>query len=324
MTTDTSPGPESPALFGKGMIIAIAVIVIALVAFLAAGLMQPGAATTGVGTAACGQETLAYINQNLVQEGTSAELVSAAENHGLYEMKVRYQSQESTLYTSKDCTLLFMSGMDMKAPAPTPAPTQAPVKSARPVADLYVMSFCPYGTQAEAVMKPVVDLLGKKADIRIRYITQVTGTTPSSVESLHGAPEAVEDLRQACVNKYYPDKFWPYLDAFNAACYPDWQNASALAACQKSVTASLGMDAATIDTCATGAEGIGLLKTDEAASNRDEAAASPTLVINGVTYAGSRTPEAYKQAICNSFDSAPAECSTVLASTSASAAGGCG
>jgi glutaredoxin len=206
----------------------------------------------------------------------------------------------------------------------TAAETPAPVKSARPVVDLYVMSYCPYGTQAETVMRPVVDLLGSRADIRVRYITTVTGSTIDSVDSLHGAPEAQEDLRQACINKYYPEKFWPYLSAFNSACYPSWQDAAALAACRKNTTASLGIDQQTIDTCAGGAEGIALLKADEAACDRDRATASPMLFINGVKYSGARTPEAFKQAICNSFETAPSECSTVLSSTSASASGGCG
>jgi hypothetical protein len=205
----------------------------------------------------------------------------------------------------------------------TPQATPVPVKSERPVVDLYVMSFCPYGTQAESIMSPVVDLLMLKTDIRIRYITTITGSTVDSVKSLHGMPEAKEDLQQICINKYYPEKFWAYLNTFNNACYPAWSNANVLASCRKNTTEALFIDSTKIDACADGTEGLTLLRADEAASAKDRAAASPMLFINGVLYSGARTPEAYKQAICNSFDVIPAECSTILSSASASSAGKC-
>ena len=44
------------------------------------------------------------------------------------------------------------------------------------------------------MLKPVVDLLGTKAYIRIRYITTVEGADATSVTSLHGPAEAHEDL----------------------------------------------------------------------------------------------------------------------------------
>jgi hypothetical protein len=174
-------------------------------------------------------------------------------------------------------------------------------------------------------MGPVVDLLKAKADIRIRYITTISGSTVDSIDSLHGPSEAKEDLQQICINKYYPEKYWSYINTFNEQCYPSWQNGTALASCRKNTLSALSIDSAKIDSCAQGTEGITLLKTDETGAGKDGATASPMLFINGVQYSGARTPEAFKQAICNSFETAPAECSTVLSSTSASGTtGGCG
>jgi protein-disulfide isomerase len=85
----------------------------------------------------------------------------------------------------------------------------------------------------------------------------------------------------------------------------------------------LGIALPAIDTCATSADNIALLRVDEVEAESNSATASPTLLVNGVTYTGARTPEGYKQAICNSFDTAPAECNTTLSSASAAAAGGC-
>ena len=85
-----------------------------------------------------------------------------------------------------------------------------------------------------------------------------------------------------------------------------------------------GIDMTAVGACASGPEGPALLRTDEADAGKNQASGSPTLIINGVTYAGARTPEAYKQAICTSFVNAPAECNTTLPSQAASTAGGCG
>lgn len=48
-------------------------------------------------------------------------------------------------------------------------------KSNKPEFDFYVMSFCPYGNQAEEALKPVADLLGSQALIQPHYIFQKIG-----------------------------------------------------------------------------------------------------------------------------------------------------
>jgi hypothetical protein len=327
LAQDTKQEKDTTVFFGKGTIAVIAGIVIILLAFLVVSFMQAGQGTI-VPAAVCGEKTVAYANANLVQEGTTLQLVSVMESKGLYELKAQYQSNTVTLYTTRDCTLLFTNTVNMSSPVTLQQDTQAaqaPVKTPRPVVDLYVMAFCPFGTQAETIMQPVVNLLNATADIRVRYITTIGGSTIDSVNSLHGPAEAAEDLRQTCISKYYPGKYWSYLSAFNEACYPSWQNATALASCRKDTMVSLGMENLKIDTCASGAEGLDLLHNDETEASRYGVSGSPTLVINGVTYSGARTPEAYKQAICTSFQTTPAECSTVLSSASVSASsGGCG
>jgi hypothetical protein len=326
MEPEKKPETKSPILLGKGMIALIVGIVIILAAILVVSMMQAGQGTV-TPPGICGPNVVAYFNQNLAQAGL-AHLISINESKGLYEVAIDYQSQAITLYATKDCSLLFVSPKNMIAGSggqtipqatqqATPQATKAPVKSARPTVDLYVMSFCPYGTQAETAMGPVVDLLKSKADIRIRYITTISGTTADSVNSLHGSAEAKEDLRQICINKYYPDQFWSYIKTFDAQCYPSWQNATALGSCQKNTMTTLSLDSAKIDTCSQGTEGITLLKADEAASLTNQARSSPMLFINGVFYSGARTPEGYKQAICNSFETSPAECSAVISSASA-------
>lgn len=326
------------------MALIIGVFAVLIIFLVMAFSGQSSGQNPAVPTSACGDKALRYINQNLVQQGTSATLLFTSETQGVYEIRIQYQSQEMKLYATRDCSRLFTSYYDMDPSSGTcpvgstasncdtgsgqatrASQPAAPVKSSRPVVDLYVMAFCPYGTQAEAVMRPVVDLLGSKTGIRLRYITTVTGTTADSVSSLHGPTEAQEDLRQICIQKYYPAKLWDYITRFNEECFPQYRNSEALLSCWKNASVKAGIDISKIEACASGQEGISLLKADETDSNKNRASGSPTLIINGVTYSGARTPEAYKQAICNSFESAPAECNTTLSGAqAANSAGGCG
>jgi hypothetical protein len=328
-SSKTGKTQEQP-VFSKVTLIAIIGIAVVIVILLIAGFTQniPGPGSV-VPLQTCAEKTLKYINDNLVAPGTTASLSSVTESRGIYEMKINYQGKEMPIYTTRDCASLFTSSVDMNAAAAgsgtgTATPEAAPIKTERPVVDLYVMAFCPYGTQAESVMKPVAALLGPKADIRVRYITTSTGTTIASVQSLHGMTETQEDLRQICILKKNPEKFWEYISQFNEACYPQYQKADVLDTCWRNVTATVGIDTKSIESCASGEEGLALLKADEVLSNKDGASASPTLIINGQEFRGSRTPEAYKQAICDRFVTAPAECSTVLAAVQSAASGNCG
>jgi glutaredoxin len=309
-------------------IIGIGVIIIVFLVLSLTGSQPGNSAALPIQT--CAEKVIGYANENLVQPGTSVSLQSVSENRGMYEILGKYQSQNVTLYATKDCTMVFTNGITMTSSGSTGTtaqgqkPTPSPVKTARPSVELYVMAFCPYGTQAESAMKPVVNLLGTKADIRLLYIATVRGSTVDSVQSLHGLSEAQEDLRQICIQKKYPQKFWDYIEGFNTRCYPLSQNLTSLNACWRNTSAGLGIDTAAIETCSTGSDGLGMLREDETNANQNSATASPTLLINGVKYSGARTPEAYKQAICNSFDVAPPECGTILsASQQAASSGGC-
>jgi len=323
---------EVPVL-GKLALVIIGITFAALIIILVLlATTSPDGQNPPVSLKECSNRVIQYVNQNMVQTGTSATLITTSEDRGLYGIKIQYQSQQMTLYTTRDCSLLFTGYYDMDNPGGTcnsgnGQNTQqgSPVKSERPVVDLYVMAFCPYGTQAETVMMPVVDLLGSKADIRLRYITTVSGSTADTVASLHGPAEAQEDLRQICIQKIAPEKFWNYIARFNDQCYPASASPDTQRSCWMNASIQAGIDTARIETCVSGPEGIALLKTDESDANRNGATGSPTLIINGVTYSGARAPEAYKQAICNSIMTVPVECNTTLSgSQAATATGGCG
>lgn len=194
----------------------------------------------------------------------------------------------------------------------TTAQSAAPKKSVRASIDLYVMSFCPCGVQAETAMKPVEALIGTKADFCIYYIVTVKNNSVEEIQSLHGTEEAKEDLRQLCVMKYYPDRFWSYIEGINTRCYPGSRDPAVLDQCWRNISFSLDMDMEKVTSCTYGSEAINMIMEDERITTKKRITESPTLQINNQTNSGQRTPEAFKLAVCDRFLIPPPECTTSL------------
>ncbi len=255
------------------------------------------------------EKAVAYIN-NALQGQASAKMISINESSGLYSMDIDVGGQKYNSFMTKDGKMLFPSGISLdaqntKAIEREPKIDSIP-KSEKPKVELFVMSFCPYGVQAEGFMKPVADLLGSKIDLKVRFIAQA-GNDINSVQSLHGSAEAGEDLRQACIMKNYPDKYWDYLSSFNSNCYPIYKNSTALDSCWKNSAAGAGIGSAEIESCVN-SDALTLIKTDEQASSAYGVSGSPSLIVNGAAYNGARSSEGFKSAICSAFNNPPAEC----------------
>lgn len=254
-----------------------------------------------------------YINLRLPADaGASAEATFVGESDGLLKFNVDFiqggivvQSLEA--FVTSDGTTMFTSAFDLTEEVPeqpSPSPEPALVKTAKPEVELFVMSYCPYGLQFEKALLPVWELLGKKADIKVKFVYY----------TMHGEEEAIENTRQYCVNENYGEaKHWEYF-----ACFADSGNASAC------INAS-GFNETLVSDCVTATHelfGIDPAQTAyglHAAENEDYAVGgSPTFVVNGKTLSVARSPEAVKQAICSAFIEAPEECDTLLSETQAS------
>lgn len=266
-------------------------------------------------------------------QNISVTLVSTNDTgNGLYEFTVLMSSSQgnstSTYYVSEDGNLFLPQAIDITQKIPQQQqPNQSTTipKTDRPTVDLYVMAFCPYGIQAETTMKPVVDLLANKSDIKIHFIVSISGNTPDTVQSLHGTLEAQEDLRQVCIMKYYDQKtYWNYVMVIGNNCSNQRSDLAAYETCWKNAATNAGINASKISTCSNSSDGLDLLKADVQLTQQYGVSGSPTLIINGGTYNGDRTPEAFKQGICSAFITQPTECNQTLSSTGGSASGGCG
>lgn len=293
------------------------------------GLKQ-GTAVEVLSAQEAGKKAVDYINNNLLQPGTSAILQSAEEKGELYNVKLNIGGRAYDSYVTKDGKLLFTQAINLDETPETPKqpPTQDIPKTATPDVKLFTMTFCPYGNQAEEAMHPVVEALKGKVDVEPHYViySNYRGGGPqycldkeSKYCSMHGIQELNQDVRELCVYKYQKDKYWDFVMKINEKC-----SAQNVDSCWEAIAKEKGIDTEKIKTCQKD-EAIELLKREVGLNEKYGVRGSPTLVINDATYQGGRTPEAFKQAICSAFTTEPSECSETLSGSAASSpAGGCG
>lgn len=164
--------------------------------------------------------------------------------------------------------------------------------------DLYVMSLCPFGVQAENLIIPAVKSLAGHVDLKIHFIageiassTQTAGQPPA-FQSLHGKAEVEENMRQLCARQYFPKKYLDYILERNKDYKgPGWRDAARLA----------GLDADKIESCASGEEGAALLRENIKAHVEQNAYSSPIIYIDGKKYTGVRGQRSLTIATCEAL-----------------------
>ncbi|RME54320.1 hypothetical protein D6777_04140 [Candidatus Woesearchaeota archaeon] len=202
----------------------------------------------------------------------------------------------------------------------------------KPQIDFFVMSYCPYGNQAETAIEPVYQLLKDKAEFKPHYViySNYQGGGPqfcldkdSKYCSMHGVQEMNQDMREACVKELSGmDAWFKFALEMNTKC--NYQNADT---CWEGVAKDLGYDAEAIKSCFD-EKAEEYAAEDLELGNKLGVRGSPTVFIDGEQYSGPRTPEGYKQALCSAFEDRPEECDTVLegqtATQTTNNAAGCG
>lgn len=179
-----------------------------------------------------------------------------------------------------------------------------------PTVEAFIMSECPYGLQMQKALLPVMELLGENADIEVKWVSYL----------MHGEKERDENTRQYCIQKEQPERYAEY-----ARCYLEKSNS---ATCQQEA----GIDTAALNACVDAANEEFNIMTSwndrsswlsgryaqynvhKAENEQYGVRGSPTLIINGEKVSVSRSPEAVKQAICDTYDNPPKECSATLSS----------
>ena len=85
----------------------------------------------------------------------------------------------------------------------------------KPTLELFVMSYCPFGVQAEEKIIPIVKQFGDKIDFKLRFIARERKTpSPQDITpftSLHGYPEVAENIRQLLIAQEFPHQYLDYI-----------------------------------------------------------------------------------------------------------------
>jgi hypothetical protein len=266
-----------------------------------------------------GVKAITYINQNLLQPGTTASLANVVEENGVYKFQLQIGENKYDSYITKDGKILFTSGISLE-PTPTPSITPTPTpqqpkascedlkKTGKALMEAFVVSKCPYGLQMQRILYEIVkNIPSLEENIKVRYIGAIEG---NKITAMHGDEEAQENLRQICIREEDESKYWDYV-----TCHIKKGDVD-------SCLTSANVDKSNIEACmADSARGLKYAKEDFDLQGEYSVSGSPTLFLNGEKVSefdfGGRTAEALKTLLCCGFKSNLDICSQKLLETQA-------
>ena len=153
----------------------------------------------------------------------------------------------------------------------------------KPEIELFVMSYCPFGVQAEQELLPFLETYGDTIDFKLRFIIRKEEASVEDVSgdirftSLHGEPELMENKRQMVIAELYPEKLFDYLLCRADHLQEAWVN------CARDVGLDVGRIAEAVE-----AEKLTLELVEEIQRTEElNIKGSPTLVIDGRIIDGS-------------------------------------
>jgi hypothetical protein len=266
-----------------------------------------------------------FINENLLQPGSKATVAEIKEENGLYKMSVELSSgQKVDSYMTKDGAQFFPQAYAVEPVADKNADTkdqqaaseaqqtEEVKKSDKPDVELFVMSHCPYGTQIEKGIIPVVEALGSKINFQLKFCDY----------AMHGEKEVKEQMNQACIAKEQGGKLITYLKCFlkdetkSDQCMKDAKiDTGKLKACVAKIDKEFNVTKQLNDKNTWVSGQFPPFGVNAADNEKYGIQGSPGMVINGTTINNApRNPAGLLTTICNTFNNKPGECDKKLSS----------
>ncbi|MDO9399278.1 MAG: hypothetical protein Q7T79_01125 [bacterium] len=303
----------------------ILIFIVAL-ATIGYGWHKSKALTQLIGVEEASAKVEKFINENLLPANMKVTIKSIVPDGNLYKIVLEVKGEEYTSYMTNDGEKFFQAGINIDEETAKAQQAKAGAdqtnkpdekanvklsKKDKPDVELFVMSHCPYGTQIEKGILPVLEALGSKINFTLKFCDYV----------MHGQKELNEQLTQYCIQKEDKGKLVSYLKCF--------LNSSDSGACLKSVK----LNEAKINSCVKLADQqysvtkkfndkkswpndsfppFDIYKAD---NTKYGIQGSPSLVINGVQVQAERDSASLLTMICSAFNKTPAECSKKLSST---------
>jgi hypothetical protein len=275
---------------------------------------------TDIGLEGAKTKVADFVNNNLVQPGTKIDITGAALENGLYKVSFKVGTQSVDSYITKDGTKFFPQVMDINDVAKQaadaknkPTAENKPVpKTDTPDVQLFVMSYCPYGTQIEKGILPVLETLGAKIKFTLKFVDY----------SMHDKKEIDENLRQYCIQKNQPAKLAAYLTCFlkkgqgtESGCMTSAGITSQVDSCVAATDTQFKVTESFNDKSKWSSGKYPPFDVDKEDNQKFGVQGSPTLVINGQETSAGRDPASILKAVCDAFNTVPAECQKELSST---------
>ena len=255
--------------------------------------------TTFGGSFKCSSQVISEqaVNQKVVDYLTAlgvdgASVKEVNDMGSFYEVIVSVGENQGPVYLTKDGKFRVQPLGSLEIEDETPASqsnTQSFVKSDVPLVELFVMTHCPYGTQAEKGIIPTIEYFGNVIDAKIRFVHY----------KMH-EPEETETPRQVCIREEQPEKWIEYL-----TCFLEDGDADRC-------DAEVKINSAALQTCISSGKAEEYYAEDSALSEGYGVQGSPTLVVNGKIISSSRSPAGYLDVICQTFNNVPELCGGTL------------
>ncbi len=181
-------------------------------------------------------------------------------------------------------------------------------KLEKPEVELFVMSHCPFGTQIEKGILPVLELLGDKIDYSIKFCTY----------AMHDKEELDEQTLQYCIQKDHKDEYITYLKCFlkegkTDECVEEVGiDKKALELCTKAADEQYKITESYNDKSTWLNGRFPIFDIHKESNEKYEIHGSPGFVINGVVAQAGRDAASLLDAICTGFKEKPAECEEEL------------
>jgi hypothetical protein len=178
-----------------------------------------------------------------------------------------------------------------------------------PRVELFVMSHCPYGTQVEKGILPVVRLLGDRIKFSVRFCNY----------AMHGKTEVDEELTQYCIQKEENGKYLDYLTCFlsegnTGFCLKNESiDLALLKSCVSETDNAYQVSENYNDTSKWFLQRYPKVNMDKELNDRYGVKSSPTLVVNGkIVEDYDRNPAGLLSAVCAGFKDRPTDCGKSL------------
>lgn len=288
----------------SSIVLIVALVLIALVSF-------SGKSLKTISEKEAREVATNFINSYLMEPGAKAFITEVSQEYGLYKFEVDILSGKVESYLSKDGKFFFPQALNVEEinseegqeGAQTTPKTEVSNKTEKPVVELFVMSHCPYGTQVEKGILPVVEALGDDIDFRLMF----------NDYAMHGEKELVEQMNQECIMNEQEDVFYDYLACFledgdSDSCIEKTNvDKSALVSCVDDLEEEHNI-IADFNNKVDFQGNYPSFKLYEKENNKYNVAGSPTLIINEENISSRRDPASLLYAICSAFVTQPDAC----------------